>query len=176
MSEPDPLDRYTTAQGLFLSADAYLDAAKRLQDPLSQEGHAVMPVRFLLYHAAELYLKAFLRLAGLSVSAVKKLGHRYGRLMDECIARDLPVAIQDYAVLEQEEATDQVFRSRYLVTGSQRQHGLGTLQSAVEGIRFDIRHHSLAKSNLIFRPWDAEQDTTPRDTLQRWARTSPGRS
>lgn len=37
-NEPDPLDRLTTAQGLFLSADAYLDAARRLQAPLSQEG------------------------------------------------------------------------------------------------------------------------------------------
>lgn len=129
-----------------------------------------MPVRFLLYHAAELYLKAYLRLAGLSVSAVKALGHRYQRLMNECIERGLPIAVHDFGVLEHEETADQVFRSRYLKTGIQNQHGLGTLQEVAEGIRFDIRHHPLARANLVFRPWDVERDTTLRDAMQRWER------
>lgn len=167
---PDPLDRYTTAQGLFLSADAYLDAARKLQEPLSREGHATMPIRFLLYHAAELYLKAYLRLAGLSVSAVKALGHRYQRLMNECIKRGLPITVHDFGVLEHEETADQVSRSRYLKTGPQDQYGLVTLQAVVEGIRFDIRHHPLARASLVFRPWDIEQDTTLRDAMQKWER------
>lgn len=160
-------DELTTAQGLFLQADAYLDAAKRLLQPLSREGHAVLPVRFLLYHAAELYLKSYLRNSGLSVSQVKNLNHKFTSIMDECIDRGFCLATNDYAVLESEQLHDQIFRSRYLVTGSQVQVGVGKLLSAVEGIRFDVRHHPAILDTLIFRPWDEPQDPRKRAHLIR---------
>ena len=163
-------DERTTAQGLFLQADAYLDAARRLLNPISREGHAVMPIRFLLYHSAEIYLKSYLRNSGMTVVQIKKLGHRFVSIMDECISRGLSIAVDDYAVFESEQTHDQIFRSRYLVTGVQTHVGVWPLLTAVEGVRFDVRHHPSILSALIFRPWDQPQDIATRTHLLRWER------
>lgn len=127
-----------------------------------------MPIRFLLYHAAEIYLKSYLRVSGMPVASIKKLNHRFTAIMDECVQHGLHLAQTDYAVIESEQKHDQIFRSRYLKTGTQFQVGVGPLLQAVEGIRFDIRHHPAMIANLIFRPWDTPQDTAQRAHLLRW--------
>lgn len=167
-------DDRTTAQGLFLQGDAYLDAAQRLMSPISREGHAALPIRFLLYHSAELYLKSYLRIIGLSLDRIRKLDHKFSKIMDACINAGLNISVSDYEILKSEQINEQVIRSRYLVTGKQYSVGLGPLRSAVEGIRFDVRHHPVIASQLIFRPWDKAQDTSQRSHMVRFERISEG--
>lgn len=160
-------DERTTAQGLFLSADAYLEAVAILVSVQGREGHAAMPVRFLLFHAAELYLKAFLRVSGLSVSEVFKLGHRFDKLFDAAIESGFRPAVWDYEALLQEQANDQIMRARYITTGSQISVPLAQLQEAVCGLRKDLRHHPEVASSLVFRPWDKEDGNHERADLMR---------
>jgi hypothetical protein len=51
----------TNSMGLFNTAEAYWMSAVALQAAKVRAGHASQPVRFLYYHAIELYLKAWLR-------------------------------------------------------------------------------------------------------------------
>lgn len=169
-------DDRTTAQGLFLQADAYLEAGQRLMDPISREGHASMPIRFLFYHAAELYLKSYLRVSGLSVLQIRKFDHKFSKIMDKCIELGLKISAHDYDVFAVEQLNEQIIRSRYIVTGTQYSVGIGPLRSAVEGVRFDVRHHPRMVENLVFRPWDKPQDTRQRGHLVRleWVQDKNG--
>ena len=52
--------------GWFLFADSYLACAEALRRSPPADLRFDAPVRYLLFHAMELYLKAFLRLKGIS--------------------------------------------------------------------------------------------------------------
>src|SRR5262245_33958755 len=69
-------DERTNERGLFNFADAYLLCAKQLIDSRVKLRFDD-PIHFLLFHAAELYLKSYLRQKGESVAALKKLGHSH---------------------------------------------------------------------------------------------------
>ncbi len=55
-------DERTNSMGLFNMAEAYRLSAEALRKAGVAAGHAESPIRFLYYHAIELYLKALLRL------------------------------------------------------------------------------------------------------------------
>ena len=70
----------TNEVGLFNRADAYLLCAKRLIENPPAHLRFDAPIDFLFFHAAELYLKSYLRQKGEDVEALKRFGH-YHRLM-----------------------------------------------------------------------------------------------
>ena len=61
MIEPTDDDERTNSLGLFNTAEAYRLSARALQAAKVRHGNADKPLRFLYYHALELYLKALLR-------------------------------------------------------------------------------------------------------------------
>ena len=65
----------TNEVGLFNYADSYLCCAKHLNLSPSLHLRFDAPMHFLLFHAAELYLKSYLRQKGEDLEAVKRLGH-----------------------------------------------------------------------------------------------------
>src|SRR3954468_3393419 len=76
-------DERTGSMGLFNVAEAYRLSAIELEKAKVQSGHAHSPVRFLYYHALELYLKALLRQKH-SIQVVRDgFGHNTCRLANE---------------------------------------------------------------------------------------------
>jgi hypothetical protein len=79
----------------FGIAGAFRDSADALFHRLEQEQasrvESTMPVSFLYSHAAELFLKAFLRLRGLSEQACRDHGHDLAALSTACHERGLDV-------------------------------------------------------------------------------------
>jgi hypothetical protein len=71
-----------TPIGLFNFAESYWNAAAYLAKAKLKSTHPDSPVRFLYYHAIELYLKSFLRMRGHTRSelASRKFGHSTSRL------------------------------------------------------------------------------------------------
>ena len=65
----------TNEVGLFNYANFYLCCAKHLNTSPSLHLRFDAPIHFLLFHAAELYLKSYLRQKGEDLEAVKRLGH-----------------------------------------------------------------------------------------------------
>jgi len=63
--------------GWFLFADSYLACAEALRRSPPADLRFDAPVRYLLFHAMELYLKAFLRLKGIGEDELRSrvLGH-----------------------------------------------------------------------------------------------------
>jgi len=89
---PTNKDDRTNAVGLYHYARSYRAAAEALSKQSLESTHPDAPVEFLFLHAIELYLKSYLRLAGLSVSQIVShnlpdLARRFelfgGFLMDE---------------------------------------------------------------------------------------------
>ena len=78
----DSEDRQT-ALGFYHYAHSFAASGSVLAANQAKSTHAGTPVRFLYRHAVELYLKAFLRLQGVSSAelATRKFGHSTVRLM-----------------------------------------------------------------------------------------------
>jgi hypothetical protein len=74
-----------------------------------------------LFHAAELYLKSYLRQKGEDLEAVKRLGHFHPQMCAKTAAfgMSLPAEIQE--IFELADQTDAVIESRYLRTGPSRE-------------------------------------------------------
>ncbi len=72
----------TTCIGLFNYAESYFRSARALDANKPKVTHPDAPVNFLFYHAIELYLKAYLRLKGLTPRelASRKYGHSVAAL------------------------------------------------------------------------------------------------
>jgi hypothetical protein len=79
-------------------------------------GHAEKPVRFLYYHALELYLKALLRQKHSVQILTDKFGHNIKRLVQEAEALGLVVADGDRDVFSVDP--DTMIEMRYIQTGS----------------------------------------------------------
>jgi hypothetical protein len=104
----------TNPLGLFNSAERYREAA----DILASEHKALhfdRPIRYLFYHALELYLKAFLR-ADLPLDKVESLGHRFHELRDACTSQGLLLDVHEREVLTMIGADDTYIRARYIRT------------------------------------------------------------
>jgi hypothetical protein len=76
-------DERTNSMGLFNTAEACRLSAVALQSAKAASGHAEQPVRYLYFHALELYLKALLRQKH-SVNALeRKFRHDMNRIVQE---------------------------------------------------------------------------------------------
>gem|GEM_PF-5328073 len=146
----DPGDR-TSAQGLFGYGDSYLASAHSLWKADVRCGFRDSPVRFLIYHAAELHLKAFLRAAGLTHPQVRKLGHSFSKLFEA--SRDHGLAVDqvcEHAFVFGEDTGD-VMDSRYIRTGPRRWIGTSDLGHCAAQIRRAVRLHPKRVDSIILR-------------------------
>ena len=107
----------TSAVGLFNYARSYWRSGEHLLAAKLKLTHAYAPVVFLLSHAIELYLKAFLLSRGLSVKKLRGVGHKVIDLGHEASARGLSVSAEDFEVLSSLGEINAVIRFRYLETG-----------------------------------------------------------
>ncbi|PBB45548.1 hypothetical protein CK222_03480 [Mesorhizobium sp. WSM3866] len=100
----------------------------------------------------ELYLKAFLRLHGISVSelASNKYGHKTDRLSRRASEFGLPLDDQDIEVLRRME-TDIMIRSRYIVTGYFTVPALEALDRTCQSLRESARD-AIRKTGTFVRP------------------------
>lgn len=127
------LEVRTTEVGLYHFARSYRAAADYLEPGPSAGAstHPDAPRDFLYTHAIELYLKSFLRLQGKTVQNLKAEGHdipklaglvlKYGVVLDTDVDRVLMLLTKD-----------NVFGSRYIVTGAYRRATTAGLQLAAK--------------------------------------------
>lgn len=101
-----------TPYGIFLLADDYLSAAVLAhRDP--KIGSA--PVRLLSYHAAELFLKTYMRSAGETVDALRALSHDLEKMVESADALGLKLPPQIVAQSRKLSKNNDYVRVRYVV-------------------------------------------------------------
>ena len=101
-----------TPYGIFLLADDYLSAAKlAFRDPRIGTG----PVRLMTYHAAELFLKTYMRSAGETVDALRALGHDLEKMVVRAKSLGLKLPAQILAQSRKLGANNDYVRARYVV-------------------------------------------------------------
>jgi len=108
----------TSPLGLFDYARSYWQAGVLLHRAGAKISHPDAPVTLLMAHAIELYLKAFLRMNGLSTEEAKhSFGHDFEKLMKAACDRGLPLTDKDkdMAMLLREQ--ESIRRSQYVETG-----------------------------------------------------------
>ncbi len=138
------------AEILFNSAESYRRAADILASQHRKDLISEAPIYYLFYHAAELYLKSFLRGERLTVSEIKTtLGHRFSALRDACTARGLPIADDDRDILEWIE--NNYIDARYIKTGTKSVVPLDRLSWTVASLAETIGGHLREKSFVIRR-------------------------
>ncbi|MBZ9761314.1 HEPN domain-containing protein [Mesorhizobium sp. CA8] len=145
-------DQRTTSAGLYHYAVSYHKAARALADIDTGATHRDSPVYFLHYHAVELYLKAFLRLHGVSVAelAGKKFGHRTDRLSGRASTLGLLLNGEDVEVLRFMAETDIVIRSRYIITGYFTMPTLKAMDRTCQSLRESVGD-AIRKSGTFVR-------------------------
>ena len=122
MTDVDPNDR-TTATGLWMFAETYLQAANHLAETGGDVLRFNAPIYFLYSHAMELTLKAFLRSKGATLEKLRRMGHALPALLERARAQGLtPGAKAEYdaelvALLDVYNSEHQF---RYIVTGALR--------------------------------------------------------
>ena len=89
----------TNEVGLFNFANSYLLCAKELlkkrpPPPRPAPWRFDDPIHFLLFHAAELYLKSYLRQKGEDVAALKDLGHYHARICEKAATFGLNLSFE----------------------------------------------------------------------------------
>lgn len=109
----------TNPTGLYHYAESYRDCADELRANPPRRLMFDAPIAFLYYHAAELYMKAWLRHAGVPLERLwsKELGHDLRALKDECISLGLPLNGYPDVFFDFVDRSD-VMGARYIVTGA----------------------------------------------------------
>jgi hypothetical protein len=115
-------DDSTTAPLNFMTARAYHASARLLmKNPIPRLGHGDAPIRALLHHATELYLKAFLLHSGMTPAQLRaRNGHDYERLVEDAQDRGLALAPEFVDTLKVLQQLGAFSRARYQSQGTQR--------------------------------------------------------
>ena len=124
-------DERTTPELYFMTARAYHASARLLmKNPIPRLGHGDQPIRALLHHAVELYLKALLLHSGMSPAQLRgRHGHDYEQLVDEALKRGLVLAPVFVATLETLQELGAFSLARYPFVGTKRLIALEVLSS-----------------------------------------------
>ncbi len=131
--------RRVTPLGYFNFAETYRTAARTLRRSKSKATHKESPIRFLYYHAIELYLKAFLRAHDIHPYDLRtKYGHSVGRLSAKAVELGLSLDDEDVEVIQLMTETDAVMRSRYISTGFFTWPDLGALNRTCQSLRRSV--------------------------------------
>jgi HEPN domain-containing protein len=156
-------DERTTPVGLFNYARSYWRAGCNIDhDRLAKiEGvtHPDAPITYLFYHAIELYLKAFLRLHGIKMAKLKKIGHRYERLAEKAKKHDLALPDEDWAVIYFMAGENVVPPSRYIKMGDYRRPKMAALSRVCRNLD-DAILRALEEAGFPARIWKASSETT----------------
>jgi hypothetical protein len=140
-------DDRTTAVGLYHYGLSYQACAEQLRCSPPDDLAFDAPIRFLYWHTSELFMKAFLRAAGLGVRELRDIGHRLGRLHNECVERGLPLGSYPSAFFDFTDEAEPL-EARYIVTGYREgQASLGALSQLCgelqEAVRADLQKRNL---------------------------------
>jgi hypothetical protein len=130
----------TNEVGLFNYADSYLCCAKHLNTSPSLHLRFDAPIHFLLFHAAELYLKSYLSAEGRGPGGCEEAWlHFHPQMCAKTAAfgMNLPAEIQE--IFELADQTDAVIESRYLRTGPKQRIETKALLAAVEAVRAKVK-------------------------------------
>jgi hypothetical protein len=100
--------------------------------------HPDQPRDFLYIHAIELYLKAFLRLQGLTLNKLKKISHDVPKLARQAFKYGAVLDTDGSRVLELLTHAN-VFGARYIVTGAYRRPTSIGLQITAEQLHKIVR-------------------------------------
>ena len=103
------------------------------------------PIHYLLFHAAELYLKSYLRQRGEDLETVKGLGHFHSQICVKAAALGMNLPAEIREIFEVADRTDAVIESRYLRTGPKQRIDTMALLTAVQEVRAKVKlSHGLA--------------------------------
>jgi hypothetical protein len=108
----------TTPIGIFNTAISYWKAADALAGLALKTPRNHAPIRFLYFHALELYLKAYLRAYGYTVMRIEGIGHSFTKMVEHSMKHGLKLAEDDIEILNAIGRSDMVIRSRYIRTGT----------------------------------------------------------
>jgi HEPN domain-containing protein len=128
-------DDRITAMGLYQIAESYRICGSSLVTQLPSVLKSDDPVRFLFFHAIELYLKAVLRSSGASVLQVKTIGHNIEKLIDMTKSSGfaLPTDAEQGLVFFADQAA--IMETRYLKTGYSNRPTLEGLRDLTDMVR-----------------------------------------
>lgn len=124
-------DDRTTATGLFHYAHSYAASATALRAIDLKATHPEAPIRFQYHHAIELYLKAFLRLHGLTAKELrlKPYSHDTKTMLAKAEEFGLYPVLPHVAAIEQAGA-DTI--DRYIVIGTRQVMSLDLLNETCQ--------------------------------------------
>lgn len=159
-------DERTSAQGLFNYADSYLGSAHALKEADPRVLFPDSPVRFLLYHSAELHLKAFLRAAGLSVDDLHAKGHSFSKLIPAARQFGLDLDRECERVLIYGQRSGDVIESRYIRTGLRRWFETDTLGKCAASVRRAVRLHPTRVDQIVL--WGEASGVIDDDWERAW--------
>lgn len=138
MQMADDDDGRTTPTGLYHYAVSYHAAAGAVAASGLKATHPEAPITFNYYHAIELYLKAFLRLNGLSVKQLSRVGHNIQRLAEMAKAQGMFFEDEDDDVIAH-MTHDNVIGARYIKTGAFRRATIEALERTCNSFRISVR-------------------------------------
>jgi HEPN domain-containing protein len=145
----DEADR-TRPVAYFNFAETYWTAAKALRKSKAKSTHKESPIRFLYYHAIELYLKAYLRAFGVHPYDMReKLRHNVGKLSTKAAEFGLTFDDEDLEIFELMANTDAVIRSRYILTGPYTWPDIGALNRVCIRLRRSVGSELKAKGEPV---------------------------
>ena len=131
-------DERTNAVGLFNTARSYWRSAEHLNAAGLKVTHPEAPVTFLLCHAIELYLKAYLRGNGSTVAALKKIGHRLADLAKSAAETGLKLEPEQSEILSHVDDAGVAIEARYIVTGFKNRPTNEALSSLAEQLDLTV--------------------------------------
>jgi hypothetical protein len=140
----------TNSMGLFNTAEAYWKSGAALQKAKVKSGHADSPVRFLYYHAIELYLKALLRQHYSVDKLADKFGHKTKKLMRAAEEVGLMFMDEDKEVFSIMGDTNAVIRVRYIKTGTATWPTFEALDRTCKSLRTSVGA-ALRKAGVMVR-------------------------
>jgi hypothetical protein len=166
----------TTALGLYNSARSYWKSAEHLNSAELKVTHPHAPIVFLLCHAIELYLKAFLRHNNYSLDELrKKWGHDVAGL--STATQHAGFKLSGFALETISHITDDdvAIEARYIVTGFKTSPTISALAEVAEELDRTIGE-ALAITGVPARN-RSNQSTTKSPTtftkeLKQWAEES----
>ncbi len=116
-------DERTTATGLWMFAETYLQAGKHLAETGADHLRFDAPIYFLYSHAIELTLKAYLRSKGATVSKLRRMGHALPALLERAGAQGLDqgrLGENIASLIALLDVYNQDHEFRYIRTGAKR--------------------------------------------------------
>ena len=143
-----------TAIGLFNFAETYWRAARALRRSKAKSAtHRESPIRFLFYHAIELYLKAHLRSCDVHPYELRSsFGHGAKRLAERAVQLGLFLEDEDVEIVRLMSETDAVIRSRYIASGFFTWPELGALDRTCKSLRVSVAEVLRAKGQWLRLP------------------------